>query len=56
LKAIYKVRNDLAHAGRVELGDAPRKLQVILKSVLIAQLDVQKSDDVDQQGTWTYTT
>lgn len=56
VQAIYRVRHDLAHAGRAELGDAPRKLQAILKDVLLAQLGVQKSDDVDQQGTWTYTT
>lgn len=56
VQAIYRVRHDLAHVGRAELGDAPRKLQAILKDVLIAKLGVQKVDDADQQGTWTYTT
>lgn len=54
LRAIYRVRHDLAHAGRAELGDAPRRLQSILKEVLIARLGVQKMNDGEPKETWNY--
>ena len=38
LRDIYRVRNDLAHAGRAELGDLPRRLQTLLKEVILARL------------------
>lgn len=55
VRAIYSVRHDLAHAGRAELGDAPRKLQEILKKVLIVRLGVQKLDDGGAKEKWNYT-
>ncbi len=38
LRDIYRARNDLAHAGRVDLGDLPRRLQIMLKDVILARL------------------
>jgi len=35
---IYRVRNTLAHAGRADLGDAPRCLQHLLKQIIMAKL------------------
>jgi len=38
LSDIYRCRNDLAHAGRADLGDLPRRLQTLLKDVILARL------------------
>lgn len=38
IREIYRVRSELAHAGRADLGNLPRRLQTLLKDVILARL------------------